>query len=487
MATGADGGTSTVPPDVRLPDGGAPDGAQGRDLGGPPPDLRGALDTGTAPDARPGHEVTAPMDVGGVPDAAPEPGPDASAETDDAAGPAADLSAAHDGTTAADGTGPDDDSGPAPDVDPGPLCGEGDDEKTLVPAAVTRIVNGVPAHDPRVVTLPSGQVLAIGALFRSTWDWWHGTWSWSQSCTATVIGARAVLTAAHCVDGVSDPAKLQVRLGTDVSAPVAVLDVAQVRKHPDYRGRSEDASHDVALLILTEDVQVRAPEVRWIPPNLEALPRHLVGQRVQNVGYGATVGGWGGGGDNTRRWWTVEEVTAVSASDFTVYGGGRSSVCYGDSGGPSLYTYPDGTVRVIGVVSWGDPSCVDYDHFARIDDSAAWLTGLLPASDPCAGETGAGRCEGDVVVWCAASPARAFAALDCALDGGQCDPDAAGAGSGAAGCVPGGCGDLTWDGRCTPEGVARWCEDGAPKQRRCPPCDQGCAWGDDGLGWYCRP
>ena len=63
----------------------------------------------------------------------------------------------------------------------------------------------------------------------------------------------------------------------------------------------------------------------------------FMGASVQNVGYGQTESG-----DNSLKWWTVEEVIDLTPFDFTVDGHGVSSVCYGDSGGPSMLTMPDG-------------------------------------------------------------------------------------------------------------------------------------------------
>ena len=383
----------------------------------------------------------------------------------------------------------DPDVAPAPDAGPDvpePGCGEADDEKLLpAPTAASKIVAGAPEHDPAVVELRPGQLAAIGSLWEFGFSWQTFQNEWQMKCTATLIGDRVVLSAAHCIGRRVDAEDLAFRIGPDSAAPVATFYGAEVHVHPDYTGQGDSAAHDVSVLILETsplDAELEPP-VETIPVNLEPLPDTFLGSLVQNVGYGATVGGWTSSDDNTERWWTVEEVTEVVDSEFTVYGGGVSSVCFGDSGGPSLWTYPDGAVRVAGVVSWGDPSCVDYDHFARTDDAAPWLIELL--GDPpglCGDETFEGRCDGDTAIWCAHSP-PALESLDCVALGWTCGENEAG----NTRCLPGTCDDtLTWEGRCLDGDVAQWCDGGELRERRCLPCDQVCKWGDDGLGFYCR-
>lgn len=273
-----------------------------------------------------------------------------------------------------------------------PFCG---DEKEPRPT-LSRVVNGTPSFDPAVVALSDGEVLAVGALLEQ--DRWSG--QWSGTCTATLIAPRTVLTAAHCVTtwrGTIPASRLRFAVGRDSAAPTAVLNVAEVHAHPSYRGGwgADQARYDQAVLVLGEDASVSAPGIVPIRPNRVPLTTDFIGTVVQNVGYGATDPR---GGANTLRWWTVEEVTALTDYDFTVYGGGVSSVCFGDSGGPSLRMSPGGFAEVVGTVSWGDPSCVDYDHFARTDYNMDFLDPYLV--DPCGGVDWYGGCEGPDAVWC---------------------------------------------------------------------------------------
>lgn len=305
--------------------------------------------------------------------------------------------------------------------DAAPYCG---DERGPGAGVVLPVVNGAPGWDPDVVDLDAGQALAVGALMQRDHDG-----RWSNMCTATLVAPRIVLTAAHCVRGVAGdlPASsLRFAVGDDVSAPLHSFRPEQVISHPDYTGGWDgDDESDVAVLVLPEPASSAVAGIVPIAVNctpLEGLS--FVGRYVQNVGYGVTQAG-PHPPDNTRKWWTVEEVVALSAFDFIVDGHGVSSVCGGDSGGPSLWTLPDGVIRVVGTVSWGDPDCVSEDHFTRVDDCCDFIGGFL---DPC--------------------------------------------------------GDVGWEGTCRGDDAV-WCEDGVIRVRNCADCDQRCGWVEEMDAYYC--
>ena len=320
----------------------------------------------------------------------------------------------HDSTDTADvPTETADDAEPEDAAEETAFCG---DEKEPRPT-LSRIVDGDESFDPSVVTLDDGQVLAIGAMMQR--DYMSG--GFINACTATLVTDTVVLTAAHCLlgwTGTTRPADVRFVVGPDSADPLYSFEIAEVHVNSEYRpygGGADQARGDQAVLILAESASGVLPEIRPIGINREPLPDAFPGSRVQNVGYGTIAPR---GGDNTLRWWTTEEVSAVSEFDYTVYGGGVSSVCFGDSGGPGLWTFPDGTVRVAGTVSWGDPSCVDYDHYARTDYNLDFLLPFVGEEDPCDGLTWAGRCDpGDVAVWCVDG---VTSRRDCAACGQTC-------------------------------------------------------------------
>jgi hypothetical protein len=363
------------------------------------------------------------------------------------------------------GLGGDPDGSPPPDAGPdASLCGVGDDEKPL--AASTRIYNGT--TEPEICMSPRQQ-LAVGALLFQEYAWGNG-------CTGTLVADDVVLTAAHCVQdwygNPIHPSQVRFALGEDALDPVAVINVDAVAAHPGYQG---DAIHDVGVLLLEVGVSTLSLDVLPIPPNRRDLGSAFVDERVQNVGYGDTESS----DDNSRRFWTTEPVTAVRPNEYTVFGGGSpqgSSVCYGDSGGPGLYLFDGNALAVIGTVSWGDPSCMDYDHFARTDDNLTFLETQGGTLDPCAGVDEVGRCDAGVAIWCDAGTLRQRC---CLAEGVGCGANALG----QQRCLDA-CGGLTFAGQC--DGTdAVWCQEGEIRRRRCAPCAQVCGPTGTAQGRYC--
>jgi len=352
----------------------------------------------------------------------------------------------------------------APPPAPLPLvCG---DERPTVAEISAAVVNGEPTWAPEVVALSQGQALAIGALLTSL-----GGGRFTNICTGTLVSPTRVVTAAHCVvdeRGKARPATdYRFGIGPDVSRPVARYRLAKLHVHPEYDPDAATAAHDIAVLELTEPASAQAPGVEPIPYNCQDIGRQpLLDGQVQNVGYGATD--LRGRQANSLQLWAVQEVSALSEVDFTVNGHYETGVCYGDSGGPSLWPV-DGIVKVIGTLSWGQTLCAGRDHYVRVDRECAFLDGHVPL---CAEIPATGRCEGTMALRC---EGERLIREDCATSGQRCGAD----GLGRQACIPDPCGDETLAGRC--EGpVAIWCAQGvihhddcATRDARCLPDAQG--------------
>ncbi len=137
-----------------------------------------------------------------------------------------------------------------------------------------------------------------------------------QSCSATMVGPRVAVTAAHCQrnGSVSD---VEIYNGPRVRARAV--------NHPRYR--SQGAQYDVAVLILDETVDIPFARVgldyNW-----------LEGADVDLLGYGCTRPGGGGGNDGRLRY-GESKVVAFSGTDvITRHRPNGGALCFGDSGGP---------------------------------------------------------------------------------------------------------------------------------------------------------
>lgn len=239
-------------------------------------------------------------------------------------------------------------------------------------AVESSIVHG--SSHATVVSMTAAQNLAIGAVMDNSGG--GGFWN---ICTGTLIADKVVLTAAHCVeDGtgtVSSPSSMAFAVGPDAATPLQLSRVAQIHVHPGYNPRGMTAHNDLAILVLRTSIRDAQP----MAYNCDTLAGSgLVGQQVQNVGYGDTRTG---GSSNTRKFFAVEDVVSIGNYDLTVDGHGEAGVCTGDSGGPVLRMH-NGAVQSVGVLSWGDAQCGNKDHFGRTDAHCAFINSLASVQPP---------------------------------------------------------------------------------------------------------
>ena len=173
-------------------------------------------------------------------------------------------------------------------------------------------------------------------------------------CGGSLVRDKWVITAAHCVEGVSENS-LQVKFGlhnVNSTSGAVTRNVSDIIIHPQYSGWSLD--NDYALLELSSPVTTFEP-IKLITDNSHDDEPVM----ATTMGWGATSsGGWGST-------YLMEVDVPIDESCGNIgnqttnnmgcagdNNGGEDS-CQGDSGGPLIMTNDEGEYELIGIVSWG--------------------------------------------------------------------------------------------------------------------------------------
>jgi hypothetical protein len=180
----------------------------------------------------------------------------------------------------------------------------------------------------------------------------------SSGCTATIVGPRAIITAAHCA-----------RNGATSTFTVNGKGYgAKITRHPRYPGPV-----DIAMGVINEEVK------GIVPVQLDDRAA-VIDDMITLLGYGCTNPGGGGGNDGVLRYGEskVISVKGNQGFDVTSYMKGGAAVCYGDSGGPA-YRLVDGIrgkfYYQIGVNSRGNIKSTNYNIHLMADGVHGWIKG----------------------------------------------------------------------------------------------------------------
>lgn len=308
--------------------------------------------------------------------------------------------------------------------------------------------------EPTVVPLSPGQVLAVVDF---------------GGCSGTFVTDEWVLTAAHC--GVRVGRRLCV--GPDPRNANVCFTADRVENHP---------SVDMTLVHVDRPASSSIPALVPIPVMTETIDRAWIGRTAEAAGYGTQEDGRSG-----EREFTAEPIVALEGPFVVIDGMGERGVCFGDSGGPLMVLAGDATVRVLGALSYGDPSCVGRDSYTRADLQLAWIEALIgPVLVPgaeCGRITPEGDCMGaGAAVWCDEATGLLTSAT-CAA-GTACGWDEGARGYRCVASDP--CMGVSAAGACQGE-TAVWCDAGTLRRQECGACESRCRYVGEVGGFYCRP
>ena len=198
------------------------------------------------------------------------------------------------------------------------------------------------AQSPFDETTDPGGPLISGKAQRASTSRWPATRIFNSDiggCTTTLVGPRAILTAAHCVENGT---------GAEMKHRGSWVTVTTCSHHPKYDGAN---SWDYALCELAEDIHNVPFEVI---NTSRSYPRE--GHELALLGYGCISD-------------PKDPAVTFSNTNRALYGGiapvvarftdtttyikttGESGGCFGDSGGAAYIQFSNGRREIVGVMS----------------------------------------------------------------------------------------------------------------------------------------
>lgn len=179
-------------------------------------------------------------------------------------------------------------------------------------------------------------------------------------CTGSLVHPKVVMYAAHCGGG-----NKKILFGQSAVTPSQTIGTQLCMTNPGYGGVN-DQEHDWAFCVLDRAVTeipttpvVYGCETGMIQPNA----------MVAITGYGLTMEG----GDAGVKNWGMTPIHDVHMMSADVGGQGDPGVCPGDSGGPALIRYPDGSWHVFGIASTLTGQCGGEGTHSLAWNAVPWI------------------------------------------------------------------------------------------------------------------
>lgn len=206
----------------------------------------------------------------------------------------------------------------------------------------------------------------------------------SHRCGGSIIDKDHVLTAAHCVDGLSAE-RLRIRAGSNQHASGGKLvKVANVTQHSEFDAKA--IKNDIAVLKLASSLDFgSAISAVDLPSSADEMPQ--VGTECSVTGWGSTSAGGSMSSNLLVTYVNIvdhekcqaEYADAQEVDDSMICAGvefGGKDACQGDSGGPLVDT---SSKKQVGVVSWGSGCGNGYQQGVYAGTAAYldWIQGAV--------------------------------------------------------------------------------------------------------------